>query len=197
MIVDQGSDPLRVVTIGESSVGKTSIIERLDTGLFNKTERSTVGATFLQYSTKVNDKEVEMQIWDTAGQERYRSLGPIYYRNSSAGIFVFDLTSQETFDKLMSWLRTFIDTAGMEALIFFVGNKSDLPEQEVDVSYVKKWCEEQNYFFFTTSAVTGDGIKELFNGIAAELSKKMNNKFDVHTVQPNLTETNAKPKQCC
>lgn len=117
----QNRDSLhRVVTIGETSVGKTSIITQLVKKSFNPNEKSTVGAMFVVYNQKLDTSTlkdelnnvnnnggevvVEMQIWDTAGQERFRSLGPIYYRGAEAAVVVFDFTSLNSFERLQSWI---------------------------------------------------------------------------------------------
>ena len=199
MNFEKSIDTSRIITIGESCVGKTSILERLSKGSFNINEKSTVGAMFIQHIENIEGVSIELQVWDTAGQERFRSLGPIYYRNSSAGIFVFDMTQQYTFTKLNLWLKSFIDTAGTDALIFIVGNKIDLSGHEVEVPYVQQWCKEQGYFFYTTSAKTGEGIKELFHQISIELIKKKNKNFETKIINNlNKIEKNEnKKKNCC
>lgn len=182
----QNRDSLhRVVTIGETSVGKTSIITQLVKKSFNPNEKSTVGAMFVVYNQKLDtntikedpsnntnggDVVVEMQIWDTAGQERFRSLGPIYYRGAEAAVVVFDFTSQNSFDRLQSWITAFQDVAGTDTIIFIIGNKIDLKEKiQVEAETAKCWADERGFKFFSTSALTGEGVEEVFRQLANDI----------------------------
>ena len=97
----------RIVTVGETSVGKTSILNRFISEEFDFNERPTIGGTFLIFSQEIENKKIDLQIWDTAGQEKYRSLGPIYCRDASVGLIVFDITSTISFYKLKDWIKIF------------------------------------------------------------------------------------------
>ncbi|KAK8852919.1 hypothetical protein M9Y10_017913 [Tritrichomonas musculus] len=183
----QNRDSLhRVVTIGETSVGKTSIITQLVKKSFNPNEKSTVGAMFVVYNQKLDTSTlkdelnnvnnnggevvVEMQIWDTAGQERFRSLGPIYYRGAEAAVVVFDFTSLNSFERLQSWITAFQDVAGTDTIIFIIGNKIDLKEKaQVPVETAQGWAAERGFKFFSTSALTGEGVEEVFKQLANEI----------------------------
>ena len=189
----------RVVTIGETAVGKTSLINRLINGKFSEGENPTIGGNFLMHYEEFNGQRVELQIWDTAGQEKYRSLSPIYCRDASAGILVFDLTNKETFLKLESWYRIFADAAGQGAILYIVANKSDMKsEQQVSVEEAEKWASEKGCIFFVTSAKTGEGISELFKSIAEKLVQTKN-KDMTSPVGVSISRGNADAKQdgCC
>lgn len=164
---------VRVVFIGDSQVGKTSIINMFVRSSFEKQQKSTIGAVFHTYEQKVNGQPVVMQIWDTAGQEKYRSLGPIYYRNSAAGVCVFDMTSKETLPSLDKWISEFRKHAE-DALIFVVGNKIDLPEesQQVTRAEVEEFAAAHDAVCFFTSAKTGENVKELFQNVFDSLVKE-------------------------
>ena len=82
----------KVVLLGESAVGKTSLATRFVNNQFSEFEESTIGAAFLSKALTINNKTIKFEIWDTAGQERYQSLAPMYYRGAKVGIIVFDLT---------------------------------------------------------------------------------------------------------
>ena len=172
MIGTLSDQPFRAVTIGDTSVGKTSITNRLIDDKFNQFEPPTIGANYQPYISVVNEQKVEIQIWDTAGQEKFKSLAPIYFRNASAAIAVFSLTSRPSFIGIDKWINDFIDTAGSSALVFLAANKCDCEEEiTVPIEEAKNYAEEKGYKFFVTSAKTGQGIHELFEQLAADLQK--------------------------
>jgi small GTP-binding protein len=160
---------VRVVLIGNSQVGKTSLIHRFVRSSFEKQQKSTIGAVFHTYEQIWEGRQVIMQIWDTAGQEKYRSLGPIYYRNSAAGIAVFDLTSKETLPGLTTWIAEFKKYTE-NPLLFIVGNKLDLTdERQVTDEEAQEFAQAQGGTCFFTSAKNGDGVKELFEKVFQDL----------------------------
>ena len=174
MISDKSS-PVRIVTIGDESVGKTSLTSRLVDKTFNQFEPSTVGANYQTYTTKIGDsgEYFEMQIWDTAGQEKFKSLSPIYFRNASAAVVVFSLVNRNSFDKLNDWIASFIEVAGTEAIIYIAANKADLEdEKQVSSEEAREWAEGLGYKYFETSAKTGTNVETMFNSLASDLKNK-------------------------
>lgn len=172
MYSDPQTSTLRVVLVGDSSVGKTSLLNKLVAHKFNENEQSTVGANYHLYSYFVDGKNVEIQVWDTAGQEKYRSLGPIYFRHAAGAIVVFDLTVKETFDHLGEWINSFTDVAGSETIICIAANKSDLNVAcEVPIETAEKWAKANGYYFKPTSALTGEGVEELFQQMVTSLAR--------------------------
>jgi small GTP-binding protein len=167
--VDLESRVFRVVAIGDASVGKTAIITQLMHGRISGEEKSTVGAMFVLHHEVVDGGGIEMQVWDTAGQERFRSLGPIYYRNASCAILVFDVTNHESFEHLDGWVKSFMTIAGGRAFVFAVGNKIDLDERVVPETEMREWAEANGLKWFMISAKTGKGVAELFKAVAQEL----------------------------
>lgn len=154
--------------LGESSVGKTSIVTRFTTGKFQR-NNATIGAAFLNKNIRWVDEdniyEVDLEIWDTAGQERYRSLAPIYYRNTDVALIVFDVTSSNTFQKARSWvdeLRSYLDNEqGKEIQLYLIGNKCDLEHESIAKTAILDMCT-----FKEVSAKRDEGIQELFEEIA-------------------------------
>jgi small GTP-binding protein len=164
----------RVVLVGDTSVGKTSILKQLTGDSFDPTEEATFCARYSVHAASVDDSPVELQIWDTAGQERYRALGPIYYQNSAVALAVFAINDRVSFSNLSGWIKAFRETAGTDTLVFVVANKMDLrgEEGEVDLCASEQWAASEECFFRTTSALTGDGIENLFKDVAVELRKR-------------------------
>ena len=93
----------KVVLIGESGVGKTSIIQRFITNIFNPQQKTTGGANFIEKKMEINDYKIKFEIWDTVGQERFRSLAKVFYNNASVCIMVYDITSKKSFDALKEY----------------------------------------------------------------------------------------------
>lgn len=153
--------------IGDSGVGKTSIINSVMGNQFNPNEVTTVGAMFVLHSEEYKGCRFEFQVWDTAGQEKFRSLGPIYYRNADAAIAVFSMTDEDSLRNLESWIDAFTYSTGKTPIVIIVGNKSDLiDDRRVDSEQAQAWANQKKHPFIMTSAKTGDGISELFTKLA-------------------------------
>jgi small GTP-binding protein len=188
MLVEKTSFHCRVVLIGDASVGKTSLLNQLVSRQFDLRETATIAANYQIYVEEVDGIKIELQIWDTAGQEKFRSLGPIYYRNASAAIVVYDVTNRQSFDNIADWISAFVDVAGIRPIIAIVGNKSDITEKAVAVHEAREWASSKGYCTYQTSAKTNEGVKELFQGLAKELVRmRMTNSNP--SVQENLTNS--------
>ncbi|OHT12604.1 small GTP-binding protein [Tritrichomonas foetus] len=178
-MIDQSCPPelsFRIVTIGDSSVGKTSIINRLIHDKFSSNEPGTIGANYQQYYLDINQQRIEMQIWDTAGQEKYRALMPIYFRRSHAALIVYASNNEDSFNHLPSFIHGFQDVVGTDTVIYIVGNKCDLYDNmTVDYSTAEEWATQHGFKFFKTSALTGEGIKEMLRVLGEELLTRKNN----------------------
>ncbi|CCC68847.1 hypothetical protein NCAS_0B07630 [Naumovozyma castellii] len=211
----------KLVLLGDSSVGKSSIVHRFVKDSFDELRESTIGAAFLSQTIKIKAEEqeedvvIKFEIWDTAGQERYKSLAPMYYRNANAALVVYDLTQKDSLVKARSWVEELKNKVGDEDLvIFLVGNKLDLCEGEedlraVDTSEAKAYAEEQNLLFTEVSAKTGQGVKEVFRSIGEklyaskkdeilakknrELGNRVNNSVDINAQRPSTNDTTT----CC
>ena len=183
----------RVVLIGDSQVGKTSLIHKFVRNSFEKQQKNTVGAVFHTYEEEVNGQKVIMQIWDTAGQEKYRSLGPIYYRNASAGVAVFDVTNADSLTGLQQWIDDF-NRHTDNPLIFIVGNKTDIKEsQAVSKEEAQSFADKNNATLYFTSAKSGENVTELFKGVFNELIKS--GKCVIAEKRPEVKEE--KQSGCC
>jgi small GTP-binding protein len=161
----------RVVVIGDASVGKTSILNRLIDHQFNLTENSTIGANYQVWTDQVRDTRLELQIWDTAGQEKFRALCPMYFRNAIGAIIVYDVTNRESFNHIDEWIKSYRGAAEPGALIAIVGNKSDA-SPEVTGEEGREWANSRGMEWFQTSAKTGYGVKESFREFAMALASQ-------------------------
>ena len=159
----------KVVLIGNSGVGKTSIINQYITNVFNEEQLTTTGAT---YSTKKlfiesKNKTISFEIWDTAGQEKYRSLTKMFYKDSSIVIMVYDITNEESFNDIKNyWFEEVINNINENVIMAIVGNKNDLIENEkVNEEEVKNFANEKGMHYAFISAKMKNGIDELFKDI--------------------------------
>ena len=193
MLSEESSTHLRYVLIGDSSVGKTSLLNQLTQHKFNEGEQSTVGANYQLYSKTIGETTVDMQIWDTAGQEKFRSLGPIYFRKAAGAVAVYDQTAKESFDHIGEWINNFTDVAGSETVVCIAANKCDLAEKcETPFSVAQQWAKAHNYSIIPTSALSGEGVNELFEEMAKQLAKSKWVKKHSQVVSRDLTEEERK-----
>ena len=156
---------LKVIVLGDSGVGKTSILNRFVKQEFSQSYRATVGADFLFKEYTVDGKAVSLQLWDTAGQERFQSLGNAFYRGTDCCLLVFDLTNSESFDNLVQWKKEFLERSGNENTNFpviLIGNKCDLPDRKVTVANAKEWAQEEKLIYDEVSAKENIRIEDAF-----------------------------------
>jgi len=164
--------PFKLVLLGESAVGKSSLVLRFVKGQFHEYQESTIGAAFLTQTVCFDDTTVKFEIWDTAGQERYHSLAPMYYRGSQAAIVVYDITNTDTFTRAKNWVKELHRQASANIVIALAGNKADLgPKRMVDFDEANTYADENGLLFMETSAKTAMNVNELFLAIAKKLPK--------------------------
>ena len=159
---------VKLVLLGDSRVGKSSVVIRFVKNEFDQYKFPTIGATFLTQSVTAGDSMVKFEIWDTAGQEKYRSLAPLYYRGASAALVVYDITNRESYDNAQKWIeevRSQSEDNG-PLTIALAGNKVDLASnRKVTEQEAQEYANKQQFIFFETSAKTSYNIKEIFRKI--------------------------------
>ena len=162
-------ESFKVVLVGESGVGKTSIITKFIDDTFQEDQQSTTGGTFSTKSVICDGgKILKFEIWDTAGQERYRALTKMFYKDANAAIMVYDITRKDSFEELKNYWSEQIKESSPEGIILVVAaNKSDLFEHEaIDESIAREFAQQIGAFYIATSAKNSDGINNLFEEIA-------------------------------
>lgn len=164
---------LKVIILGDSGVGKTSLMNQYVNKKFSTQYKATIGADFLTKEVMVDDRLVTMQIWDTAGQERFQSLGVAFYRGADCCILVYDINNAKSFETLDSWRDEFLIQASPrdpENFPFVVlGNKIDMEESKRMVSQKRAmtWCQSKgNIPYFETSAKEAINVENAFQTIA-------------------------------
>ena len=158
----------KIVLIGESGVGKTSIISQFVDQIFEDDLQTSTGGSFSSKTLTFNNgKTIKLEIWDTAGQERYRALTKIFYKNALAAVLVYDITRKQSFEELKNyWIKQIKESAPENIILAIAANKSDLLDREqVNEDEARNFAKENNALFYETSAKNSIGVNELFIGI--------------------------------
>ncbi|KAM6917100.1 ras-related protein Rab-15-like [Lycodopsis pacificus] len=153
----------RLLMLGDSGVGKTCMLRRFTESYFDPSHISTIGVDFKMRTLELDGIKVRVQLWDTAGQERYQTITKQYYRRAQGIIFVYDITSESSFQHLVKWARDVDDYAPDEVQKILVGNKSDEElSRQVTKEQGSKLAETYGMEFFETSASTSSNVTEAF-----------------------------------
>jgi len=168
-------------------VGKTSLVLRYMEDKFNTQHLSTLQASFVTKKVSLPDeRRAQLNIWDTAGQERFHALGPIYYRGSDGALLVYDITDQDSFQKVKSWVRELKQMRGSEIALIIVGNKTDLEEQRA-IAYdtALRYAQTVGAQYVETSAKENEGVTELFELLTQLMVEHHGNKQQNDTNNTN------------
>ncbi|XP_016193576.1 ras-related protein Rab7 isoform X2 [Arachis ipaensis] len=203
---------LKVILLGDSGVGKTSLMNQYVYRKFSQHYKATIGADFVTKELQVDDKLVTLQIWDTAGQERFNSLGAAFYRGADCCVLVYDVNAHKTFDTLNNWHDEFIkqvlylicfgvwpqaDLNDHEAFPFvLLGNKVDVDggnSRKVTEKKAREWCASRgNLPYFETSAKEGYNVDEAFLNVA-KIASENEHTQDIYF--PGISETVSEAEQ--
>ena len=165
---------LKVIILGDSGVGKTSLMNQYVNRRFSNQYKATIGADFLTKDVMIDDRLVTMQIWDTAGQERFQSLGVAFYRGADCCVLAFDVTNAVSFKSLDSWRDEFLIQASPRDPEHFpfvlLGNKVDLESNRaVSAKRATTWCQQKgNIPYFEVSAKEAVNVEQAFQAIARD-----------------------------
>ena len=184
----------KVVILGDSQVGKTTLLYHQLQQHRSQHHVATIGCQCHDVEVDVGNSKATLQVWDTAGQEIYKSLVPIYLRESVAAIVVFDITEKSSFGSLSDWLHILFGILPEESPVFFVANKNDREEsRQVDDDMGRAFAEKHGGRFFRTSAKTGEGINDLFKAVASTVLEMDIQNKSANVIQPQeITK-----KKCC
>lgn len=161
---------VKVVLLGDTGVGKSSLVLRFVTNNFKPYSESTIGASFMSKMIMVAGKPIKFQIWDTAGQEKYHSLAPMYYRGAAAAIIVYDITRASSFNTLKNWVEELRTQGPKEIAIAIAGNKADLADRrEVASETAAAYAREIGAIYLETSAKDDLNVHDIFVHLSAKL----------------------------
>jgi small GTP-binding protein len=159
--MEPGETLIKMLIIGESSVGKSCLLLRFAEDKFTESFLTTIGIDFKVRHLVVNDRKVKLQIWDTAGQEKFRTITKAYYRGAHGILLVYDVTSTESFNQTRQWMQSIQENMTEPVSVIFVGNKCDM-ERRVDKEDAQELANEFEVEYFETSAKTGEGVEQTF-----------------------------------
>jgi len=201
---DKDEIGIKVTLIGESSVGKTSIINRYTRNAFTQELDSTLGANYSQKKIELHGKKIRMDLWDTAGQEKYRAIGRHFYKESYIVCLVYDISNLDSFEKLKEvWYPELKEYGEKLRILALVGNKIDkYLEEEVKEEDAKQFANEINAINKRTSAMEGTNIEDLFTTLAekylTDIANLVIQKDDSNIqIKNNDIKDPEKKKKCC
>ena len=169
----------KIILIGDSSVGKTNIMNKYLKNQFKEDSRATVGVEFGSKQFVIDNRKIKAQIWDTAGQERYRAVTSAYYKGAKGAFIVYDVTRKETFDSVNRWISDIISTCGKSLSIILLGNKSDLEDQrQISKEQGEEKAKTYQLAFLETSALSGENLEKAFNMLINEIYEKCKSEFE-------------------
>lgn len=181
--MSKGPETVKVVLIGESGVGKTSIISRFINDTFDHNVVTSLGASYISKTLTFpeQNKSIKFDIWDTAGQEKYRSLAKVFYKDAMIIVFVYDITSISSFNEIKNfWYKQITENILCPPIYALAANKSDLYESEkVEEKEARDFADHIGAIYKATSALSNNGIDTLFNYLGKKyLNKNYNYKED-------------------
>ena len=172
----------KLVFVGESSVGKTSLINQYIKNVYNDNGISTVGCDKFTKQLNLDDsKKIELVIWDTAGQERFRALNSIFLKGANIVLMVYDITNRHSFEEIKNyWYQTIIEKVNGKFILGLAGNKSDLYESsQVPIEEGKDYAKKINAIFSETTALNLNSIQDLINSLVKEYNDKLIKKNEI------------------
>jgi len=201
---------LKIIILGDSGVGKTSLMNQYVNQRFSSQYKATIGADFLTKDIMIDDKLVTLQIWDTAGQERFQSLGVAFYRGADACILCYDITAEKSFEQLNSWRSEFLNQSNPKDPDNFpfvvIGNKIDKEtERRVPKSKATQWCKSKGTKpvpYFETSAKEGVKVEAAFLEAAQAALQQDNSNPDIFipdtiNLSKQPVQAEKRKQQCC
>ena len=185
----------KIITLGESGIGKTSLIKRFAHDIFEENHLASIGLDFLIKVIDIENKIIKIQLWDICGSERIRIVSPIYYRRTNGAIVAYDISDKWSFDQVKFWVNEVKKHPEIKTNVVIVGTKCDILDREVTEEEGKKLADELGVKYFETSAKTGYNVNEAYNFFIKDI---IDNNKDFESEKIELRKGNKidKKKRC-
>ena len=195
----ESSDTFKILTIGESGVGKTCILRRFVENKFLKSHLATIGIDFRTKAVKVYGKAIKLKIWDTAGQERYHNITNQIFKGSDGIILVFDVNDDVSFAKIKDWIEQIKSNVSQDEIsLILIGNKCDIEERVISKEKGQEMANDLKIDYYETSALNGTGINEAFEELTKLILKRKNIiNSEGRTISLISNKEEKKKKGCC
>mmetsp|Transcript_8026 Transcript_8026/g.13868 ORF Transcript_8026/g.13868 Transcript_8026/m.13868 type:complete len:200 (+) Transcript_8026:71-670(+) len=188
---------VKVLLIGDSSVGKSCLLLRFVDDTYTESYISTIGADYKIKDLSIDNARVRLQVWDTAGQERFRTITSSFYRGSHGIMVVYDVCNKESFTNVSSWLQEVNRYAAENVTLVIVGNKSDdSAARQVSLEEGKQLASEQGIEFIETSAKLGSNVNEAFLNMAKVIKDRLAGKRTTLAGGLNVGKPQKQKKKC-
>ncbi len=173
----------KLIFLGDQNVGKSCILNRFMNDTFTEEYQATIGLDFQSKNVQIDNQDIHLLLYDTAGQEKFRSLIPMYTRDSNIILLVYEINNKDSFIHLPDWLNDLSNVNKDDVIFALVGNKIDLEEKrQVSIEEGKSYAEQNGFLFHEVSAKTGEGFSDLFY---KDLFEKIRIKFRPGGQQPS------------
>lgn len=185
---------LKIVVIGDSGIGKTSIVNMLSNKEFTNNAEITIGCDIVNHSICIGNKEIKLEIWDTAGHECFRSMTKSFYKNACGAIVAYDTTNYKSFERIGIWIEELNNMT--DAKILLAGTKIDMVNHlQVTTEDVTNFAKKNGYMFVETSAKNKLNIYECFIDLVTAIIKDIDNGLVIDHPGVKLIENISVPKQ--
>ena len=197
---------MKILTLGDVSVGKSSIVLRYSDNKFNETWLSTIGVDSKRKIVKIKGEKVKVSIWDTAGQEKFQNIVKQYYNGANGVLLIYDITNEKSFRKVDFWYKDLKESVNLDVIhACLVGNKIDLKDnRKIEKEVAQKYADENNLPYYEVSAKSGEGIKKMFEDVTNKIMDKILKNIETEEKEEKLKTSflnresfAPKEKKCC
>ena len=185
----------KIITLGESGIGKTSLITRFAHDIFEENHLASIGFEFLIKVLDIENKIIKIQLWDICGSERFKTVIPSYYRNADGAIAAYDISYKRSFDRVKFWVNEVKKHPEIKTNVVIVGTKCDILDREVTEEEGKKLADELGVKYFETSAKTGYNVNEAYNFLIKDIFDN-NKDFERKKIELKKDDKIDKKKRC-